>query len=97
MEVRYTSPIITEKREYLIDYGAIKRGSDTRVNLDFYGAEYLGYSKSCSCTEPTVTKYDGYFTVTISYDSNKTGTINQYVLIKTSSGDVRIDLKGQII
>jgi len=98
MEIKFESPTITEKNgEYTVNYGVIKRGSDTRVDFDFYDTHYLSYSKSCSCTEPTITNKDGYFTVTVSYDSSKTGNINQFVTIKTTTADVKINVQGQII
>ena len=97
MEIKTESPIVTEKRFYEVNYGVMKRGTDTRVDFDFYDTHFLNYTKSCSCTEPTITNKEGYFTVTVSYDSNKIGTINQYVMINTTDGSVKIDVKGQVI
>ena len=100
MEIKTESPIVTEikKNEYYeIRYGELERDSFTKVNIDFYETHFLNYSKTCTCTAPSITNKDGYFTVSISYDSTKTGTINQEVNINTTEGKVKIALKGKII
>lgn len=100
MEIKTESPIvkiIKKNEHYELDYGQIKRGADTKVDFDFYGTHFLNYTKSCSCTEPLITNKEGYFTAIVSYDSNKIGTINQYVIINTTDGSVKIDVKGQVI
>lgn len=100
MEIKIESPIvkiIKKNEHYELDYKQIKRGTNTQIDFDFYDTHFLNYTKSCSCTEPTITYKEGYFTVTVGYDSNKIGTINQFVIINTTDGGVKIDVKGQVI
>lgn len=99
MEIKYKSPIVTEKREkeYEINYGVLKKGSETRVEFNFSGTNYLTVNKSCGCTLPTVTPTEEGFTVEITYDNRKVGTINQWVKVNTTDGEIKFTLKGQII
>jgi hypothetical protein len=101
MKITLESNIIKVKEEnkaYDVNYGNLKKGSDTKVDVVFEGVEYLKNKTSCGCTEPTITILEEGFLITINYDSNKVGTINQYVDITTTENQkVRFNLKGQIL
>lgn len=92
---------LEENKGYEINYGNIKKGSNTKVDIIFKGVTFLNYEKSCGCTTPTVVILDEGFKISISYDQNKVGTINQYVDVFVSEEKIekkiRFNLKGQIL
>lgn len=97
MEIKHSSQFVKQKTEVEINYGVVSYGGDTKVDLDFYNTNYVTSGSSCGCTPPTVTHKEGYFTLTISYDSTKVGTFNQYVIVTTTDGEIRITLNGQVV
>lgn len=103
MKITSTSNRLVEDRPnqiYTIEYGSIKTGTDTRLEILFEDATYLKYGKSCQCTAPSVEILDNGFKLIIHYDNKKMGTINQYVDAFVKDGEeqkkVRFNLKGQI-
>lgn len=105
MKITSTSPNfkqIEENQAYEINYGAIKKGSNTKVEILFEDVEYLSHSKSCGCTNPEITLLNNGFTLTIKYDSLKVGTINQQVKVNTMDKEKKttkiiFNLKGQVL
>lgn len=101
MKITLESNIIKVKEEnkaYDVNYGNLKKGSNTKVDVLFEDVEYITHKKSCGCTSPTITILDKGFNLSIQYDSNKVGTINQYLEITTTENQkVRFNLKGQIV
>lgn len=105
MVIELKSPIITEKTEnqnYDINYGVLKKGANTEVNVNFSGCNFLSFRKSCQCSQPEVTLLNDGFELTIKYDSKKIGTISQYIEITVEEENkeqkkVRFNLKGQIV
>lgn len=103
MEIKGTNQLkeVVKNQEYLIDYGTIEQGSDTTVVIDILDVEHLSISKSCGCTQPTVSILPGAIQIKVSYDNNKLGTINQRVTERCTdkSGEQKtiiFNLKGNI-
>lgn len=84
-----------------INYGDIKTGGNTTVDVFIHDAIHLKSERSCGCTEPQIEiQFDGSPKLSIIYDNNKTGIINQYVIetvLDNQTGkevDIRFNLKG---
>jgi hypothetical protein len=94
---------VIENQFYQINYGNLQRGDDTRVDFIFEDAKFRSFEKSCQCTAPTLEPInENSFKVTIHYDSNKQGTINQFakVHLETENSSlemVKIDLIGHVM
>jgi hypothetical protein len=93
---------VLKNRIYNINYGILKHGSDTQVDIDILGVSHLSVTKSCGCTTPTVALLSNGLRLTISYDNTKIGTINQTVTEKVQAEDKEIKtitfhLKGTIV
>lgn len=105
MKITSKSPrlqVIEENQGYNINYGSIKKGSDTKVEILIEDIDHLSVSKSCGCTAPTVEILNNGIILKIVYDNKKVGTINQWVKerVKLKSGEQKIiqfNLKGQIV
>ncbi len=98
--VKSESPYFKEgnnKNKYVIEYGTLKKGANSQVRVDFEGINFMTFNKSCSCTNPEISPKENGFTALISYNTNKIGTINQWVKFNTSLGEIKIDLKGQVV
>lgn len=99
MKIEIKSPIVTEKiknQNYIINYGTIKKGSKTNIEFIFTDCVYHTHTKTCGCTHPSITITNDGFDLSVSYDSNKVGTINQSTTITTDKGKVKIELKGLV-
>lgn len=103
MEIKSNSQYFKEdvpNKHYYIDYGTIKRGTNTDVIITIEGVNHLSVAKSCQCTQPSVEVIENGVVLTIKYDNNKIGTINQFVKEKVSVNgkveEIKFDLKGQI-
>jgi hypothetical protein len=93
---------VIKNQEYDIDYGTIKYGSNTLVNIKLEGVQHVSVSKTCGCTTPTVEIQPDAVMIAVSYDNKKLGTINQRVTERCtdSTGTQKIinfNLKGNII
>lgn len=92
---------VKENQTYTIQYGALRKGADTKVEIFLEGAAHLSYTKSCQCTAPNIEVLENGIKLTISYDNKKVGTINQYVeetvRVEGEQKKIRFNLKGQII
>lgn len=93
---------VVKNQEYNIEYGTIKYGDNTLVNIKLEGVEHVSVSKTCGCTTPTVEIQPNGVTIAVSYDNKKLGTINQRVTERCtdSTGTQKIvvfNLKGNII
>lgn len=104
MKITSTSKLlhtVKENQTYQINYGALRKGSNTKVEIIFNGAEHLNTTKSCGCTTPTVEILENGFKMTVEYNNQKVGTINQYIeeTVREGKGQkkIRINLKGQIV
>lgn len=92
-----------ENENYDIDYGTIKKGSDTKVVIQFRDVNHLSVTKSCGCTMPTVElSPEGGFDLTIEYDNQKIGVISQVVLERIVNNKneqqlITFNLKGKIV
>lgn len=106
MEIKITSNSsylkeVEQGKSYLIQYGTLRKGQDTIVDIFITGADHLSHQKSCGCTTPSVEIQDGGFKLTIKYDNAKIGSINQFVKERVSINgevkEIRFDLRGQIV
>lgn len=88
---------------YDINYGVIKKGSDTKVVIKFSDVSHLSVSKTCGCTMPTIELLpEGGFNMFIEYDNKKVGVISQAVYEKVINDKneeklITFNLKGTII
>ena len=92
-----------ENENYDIDYGEIKKGSDTKVLIKFSDANHISVSKSCGCTMPIInlTQEDVFYLI-IEYDNQKIGSISQVVWEtilndKNEEKIITLNLKGNIV
>jgi|688.fasta_scaffold333631_2 hypothetical protein len=87
---------------YNINYGPLKKGSDTEIIIKVEGVSHVSITKTCQCTMPIITLLpEGGFSITIKYDPNKVGTINQSVFErvvdeKNEQSVITFNLKGLI-
>lgn len=92
---------VKENQTYNINYGVLRKGSDMKVEIFLEGVSHLTYTKSCQCTTPNIEILENGVKLTINYDKNKIGTINQYVEEIVREGQeqkkIRFNLKGQIV
>lgn len=93
---------VVKNQEYNIEYGTIKYGDNTLVNIKLEDVEHVSVSKTCGCTTPTVEIQPNGVAIAVSYDNKKLGTINQRVTERCtdSTGTQKIvvfNLKGNII
>jgi hypothetical protein len=92
-----------ENEDYDINFGTIKKGTDTKVVIKFSDVNHLSVTKSCGCTMPTIELLpEGGFTLTIEYDNQKVGVISQVVLerVGTNKNEQKVitfHLKGTIV
>lgn len=87
---------------YEINYGTLKKGSNTLVSILITGVEHVSVSKSCGCTAPTVEILTDGLRLDIQYDSNKMGVINQQVVERVMDKEknqktITFKLKGAIV
>lgn len=92
---------VVKNQEYNIEYGTLKRGDGTQINVKITDVEHLSISKTCGCTSPSVEIKAEEVNISISYDNQKIGTINQRVTERCTdkSGAQRtiiFNLKGNI-
>jgi hypothetical protein len=93
---------VIKNQEYNIDYGTIKHGSNTLVNIKLEGVQHVSVSKTCGCTTPTVEIQPDAVMIAVSYDNKKLGTINQRVTERCTDSTgtqktINFNLKGNII
>jgi hypothetical protein len=93
---------VVKNQEYNIEYGTIKYGDNTLVNIKIENVEHVSVSRTCGCTTPTVELQPNGVMIAVSYDNKKLGTINQRVTERCtdSTGTQKIvvfNLKGNII
>jgi hypothetical protein len=94
---------VVKNQVYDVNFGTIKKGSDTEIIINFKDVNHINVSKSCGCTMPKIELLpEGGFNLIITYDNNKLGVINQYVIekvVNTKNEQVSItfNLKGTII
>ena len=104
MKIESNKPILEKINDlnYNINYGSLKKGSDTDVIIKFEGVSHVSITKTCQCTMPTITLLpEGGFNIIIKYDPNKIGTINQSVYErvineKNEQSVITFSLKGLI-
>lgn len=93
---------VVKNQEYNIEYGTIKYGGNTLVNIKLEEVEHVSVSKTCGCTTPTIEIQPNSVMISVSYDNKKLGTINQKVTERCtdSTGTQKVvifNLKGNII
>ena len=92
-----------ENENYDINFGTIKKGSNTKVEIKFSDVNHLNVTKSCGCTMPEVVLLpEGGFSLFITYDNQKIGVISQFVLERVLNSNneqklITFNLKGTII
>lgn len=92
-----------ENQDYEINYGTIKKGSDTKVIVTFSDVSHIVVTKSCGCTMPKIELLpEGGFNLIIEYDNQKVGVISQAVWESTlnNRGEqvvTTFHLKGTIV
>lgn len=81
---------------YTINYGAVKRGTDMTVNLQFsekLDITYVSIKASCGCTTPTAKQIDPKtIVIEIKYNSQLLGTISKTVTLEYSVGGQQKEL-----
>lgn len=92
---------VVKNQEYNIEYGTIKHGDNTLVNIKIENIEHISVSKTCGCTLPVVNKIEDGISLAISYDNTTLGTINQRVTERCMGKDggqktIIFNLKGNI-
>ena len=93
---------VSKDTEFDINFGEIKKGSDISEKIILEGDDlaHLAISKSCGCTMPSVQILVNGVEITIAYDSNKVGVINQWVneryLEDGVQKNIKVNLKGVI-
>lgn len=92
---------VVKNQEYNIDYGTLRRGDGTQINVKITDVKHLSISKTCGCTSPIVEIGVNEVNISIRYDNQKIGSINQRVteICLDKSGLQRIiifNLKGNI-
>lgn len=92
---------VVKNQEYNIEYGTLKRGDGTQISIKITDVDHLSISKTCGCTSPSVEVKADEVNISISYDNQKLGTINQRVTERCTdkSGEQRtiiFNLKGNI-
>ena len=60
---------VVKNQEYNIEYGTIKYGDNTLVNIKLEDVEHVSVSKTCGCTTPTVEIQPNGVTIAVSYTS----------------------------
>jgi hypothetical protein len=94
---------VVKNEVYDINFGTIKKGSDTEVIINFKDVNHINVSKSCGCTMPTIELLpEGGFNLKIVYDNKKVGVINQFVIEKVVNTEnqqlsITFNLKGTIL
>lgn len=94
---------VVKNEVYNINFGTIKKGSDTEFIINFQDVNHISVSKSCGCTMPVVELLPGGgFNLKITYDNNKIGVINQFVIEKVINTEnkqlsITFNLKGTIL
>lgn len=104
MKLGLTSKIeeIEKDKEYKLNLGTLKKGTEISEKIQILGEDiaHLAITKSCGCTMPSVQILPDGVEITISYDNNKVGIINQWVLERyLENGEqktLKINLSGQI-
>jgi hypothetical protein len=105
MKIRSNKPILEKVNDfnYNINYGSLKKGSDTEIIINFQEVSHVSVTKTCQCTMPIITLLpEEGFNVIISYDSNKVGNINQSVYERVVNDKneqilITFNLKGLIL
>lgn len=93
---------VVKNQEYDINYGEIKHGGNTLVNIEIRDVEqHVSISKTCGCTMPTVEIHKDWIAIAIAYDNTKIGIINQRVTERCVGKDgvqkvIVFNLKGNI-
>lgn len=83
---------IIDKNTYEINYGNLKKGANTEVNIVISDVDHLSIAKTCGCTNPTVQlRVDGGITLIVKYDSNKLGVINQSIFEKVIDRETKTE------
>ena len=104
MKIESNKPVLEKINDltYNINYGSLKKGSDTEIIIRFQDVSHVSVTKTCQCTMPTITLLpEGGFNIIIKYDPNKIGTINQSVFErvvnkKNEQSVITFNLKGLI-
>ena len=91
-----------KNENYDINYGTIKKGSNTKVSIKFEDVNHFSVAKSCGCTMPIVELLpEGGFNLYIEYDNQKEGVISQAVWERVVDNEnnqklITFNLKGKI-
>lgn len=89
--------------DYDINFGTLKKGSNTKVVVNFKDVNHVVVTKSCGCTMPKIELLpEGGFNLIIEYDNQKIGVISQAVWETTlnNKGEQTVTtfhLKGKIV
>ena len=92
---------VVKNQEYNIEYGTLKKGDGTQINIKITGVTHLSISKTCGCTTPNVEIGVNEINISINYDNTKLGSINQRVTERCtdksgSQKTIIFNLKGNI-
>lgn len=94
---------VVKNEVYDINFGTISKGSDTEIIINFKDVSHVAVAKSCGCTMPTIELLpEGGFNLKITYDNNKIGVINQFVVetvidTENKQSQITFNLKGTIL
>lgn len=84
---------------YELSYGNVSRNTKEveKVVLSFNNIFYLSSQPSCQCINPEIIPTQDGFTANIIYDTSLAGIIRKYITFQTSIGQIKLDLRGNII
>lgn len=85
-----------EEDKYILDIGQRDYKENIEIELELNVDNIHSLQSSCGCTTPKLISKNP-FKVMVTYDSNRVGTINQWVKIRTSVTKViKITLTGNV-
>lgn len=88
------------ENKYVLDYGVIEKGSNSKINLEIYLTEEVNNYKvevSCGCTKGNINRSGNTFNVELSYDTKRPGTFGKNAYFRYNKDQVIIfNLKGVV-
>jgi hypothetical protein len=83
-----------------MDYGTIKYGSNTEINLSLESPEHpitdLTLSMGCGCTTGITKRVDNKYFVSIKYDSTRLGEFSKTVIFTITQHGIKNRIPGKI-
>lgn len=89
--------VTNEGNSYFLDYGILRQGVDTKIDLEVITNIPLTFHSTCGCTIPTMIKTNGGYEGSIIYDSKRMGGFGKTVTITGTNTSGSITLRGTVI